>query len=951
LNKNKFIYQNRGWKSRKNNKSILISFIILTFILFSSFIYSLNNIMKFDYTNQNHNLNISAPNEAPIFIDGNSTGVGAHNWSWAETQTWCTGVGTFSNPYIIRDIIINGQESSIPLEIINSEKYLEIINCTTLNCSTEAGIVLNNVNNTKIIDCDSSYNLGDGISLNSCFNNTIENFTAFNNRNDGIELVNSPNCILKNNNIKRNSYFSSSYGITIDNSDLVNIINNEFYWVAYGIHIIESNHLIINHNNLTRTPNRGINIQGICTNNTISENEIYNVANTGSGYGIGIRIVGSTDIIQSNSNIENNYIFNCYSYGIYISSVYTDPHDDITVFNNTIENSGTGIYCRNSRNGYVANNTINKCKTGISVTDNCYLTIIEYNKMSGGGMSIDFDYILDIKTTNTVNGNSIYYYVYEPNLNTANFTSNGYPGQIILRDCPNSVIDGFTLSNYSQCISVFRCDNIQIINNIVHNSTGIGISVENSHYSNISNNRLFYNERYGMDISNCQNSNIKNNNASFNDYTGLDISGYNNTIEDNIANNNRIYGISLYSELSTIENNTICNNGLSGLYLWTAHDSEIYNNTIESNLDHGIYNSGSDNVNITKNIIKNNINAGIRILNAENTKGDRGGLINNNTISYNNAGGIVLETSYNISLIYNNLTSNVQNIILDSCINCSAVSNTIYLGEQGIYSDYSNHITLDSNYIIDCIEGIKSYRTEYLSLYNNNLINSSINFGNYYYDFTYLSTMNVSLDNTVDGKTLYIYINSTNLTENDFFLFGDPYIIMLINCNDSIINDMQLVTYDVGIILYACNNIIINNSIFLNCSIGIYTIQCSSINITECDFIYNTVEAIRFSYTSDLLIESCNISFNFGSGIRTDAGLSDNIIIRNNDFYYNSESPISLSADNIDIINNRICYNGFPPEQYYGYNGISIWACENLTISNNIIKNNSGNGISFDYII
>ena len=42
----------------------------------------------------------------PFVID--DTGAGDYTWSQAVTQPWCTGSGTWSDPYIINDISING---------------------------------------------------------------------------------------------------------------------------------------------------------------------------------------------------------------------------------------------------------------------------------------------------------------------------------------------------------------------------------------------------------------------------------------------------------------------------------------------------------------------------------------------------------------------------------------------------------------------------------------------------------------------------------------------------------------------------------------------------------------------------------------------------------------------------------------------------------------------------
>ena len=69
----------------------------------------------------------------PIYIDDLTMGVGAHNWTWAETQPWCSGSGSWTDPYVIENVTIDGQGSGNCVEIINSDDYFIIRNCTVYN--------------------------------------------------------------------------------------------------------------------------------------------------------------------------------------------------------------------------------------------------------------------------------------------------------------------------------------------------------------------------------------------------------------------------------------------------------------------------------------------------------------------------------------------------------------------------------------------------------------------------------------------------------------------------------------------------------------------------------------------------------------------------------------------------------------------------------------------------
>ena len=972
---------------RRELKSTLNFGILISLILFSTIIFSFRDTLNPKFSGTNTQINTSASINDPIFIDGDAVGIGAYNWSWAETQDWCTGSGIIGDPYIIRDVIIDGEESSIPIQIINSDSYLRIENCTVYETSSVGGIVLTNVNNTIISDCISQDNYYcDGMSLTNCYNITVEDNTVFNNRYRGFDISNCPNIRILNNNVSRTSYSSVSYGIFIRDSDYSMILNNEIYYVRYGISIGDSNHTLTNGNNLTRTYIYGIGLSGLNINNTISENTVDTVTYLSSINGNGIQITNiydfvDDDILQENSTIENNYISNCEGAGIRISGSYYEHHREIVVFNNTIESSKTGIYHRYSYFGLVANNTINDCDTGIVMESNNLATDVKNNRMIGGGMSIDMQYGYDIELSNTVDGKMIYYYRNQANLDSSNFTFLGPPAQIMIRDCDNSIIDGFTFSNIVNPIIVYRCDNLSITNNIIQNTTGTGIGISSSNFVNVSYNDFYYNDgnglymsgcdnstieynnayfnhQYGLRISSCDDSTIHYNNASFNDQSGFYISGVNNTIFYNNASfNSGGYGLYAGCVFSEIKYNFAYNNSY-GIYLSGAHDTEVFNNTAFNNTKYGIRNSGSDNLNITKNFVYDNGEYGIYVSYAENYKQDEGGLINNNTMYNNGLHGILIEESSNITVKYNKLTSNGKNIIIDSkCNNISLTSNTIINGEIGISCDYSNNTKIESNVIIDCVIGLSLYRAENLYLSNNEITNGTINiFGSYLDLRSYLLTWTVLFDNTVDGKMFYFYKDTTNLANDSFTILGDPYMVILVNCNDTIFGNLEMTQNEIGILLYSCHNITILDSKFSNNTYGLVLGICSQIIINNSDFIYNSEHGIYSLDSYEITIEACNISYNLNQGI----GISTlylynnhHIKIINNDLFYNGGAALNLLGNEIEVINNRIYYNHYLTSiPYYYYSTIYAWNCNNLTIKDNIIKNNNnlrGINLGFNY--
>ena len=81
------------------------------------------------------------------------------NWmTTAATYDWCSGSGTWNDPYIIENVVIDGQDSSNCLEIRDSIPYFIIRNCTFYNAGPlgKAGILLYNVKNGTLLNLNCS---------------------------------------------------------------------------------------------------------------------------------------------------------------------------------------------------------------------------------------------------------------------------------------------------------------------------------------------------------------------------------------------------------------------------------------------------------------------------------------------------------------------------------------------------------------------------------------------------------------------------------------------------------------------------------------------------------------------------------------------------------------------------------------------------------------------------
>jgi len=155
-----------------------------------------NDDMAFD----NKNLKIAATSRK-IHID--------NNWTATKSAGICTGNGTYSQPYVIEDLVMDAGTCGSRILIENSIVYFKIENCIIINLggNCNAGIRLSHVNNSQIINNECSSNYW-GIILEHCYNNTLSGNTV-NYNNYAIYLMESNNNI-----VSRNVLFSNTECVT-----------------------------------------------------------------------------------------------------------------------------------------------------------------------------------------------------------------------------------------------------------------------------------------------------------------------------------------------------------------------------------------------------------------------------------------------------------------------------------------------------------------------------------------------------------------------------------------------------------------------------------------------------------------------------------------------------------------------------------------------------------------
>ena len=442
-----------------------LSPVITTNLSFTTGNTNKNSEYSDDISLDNKNLKISAIS-GKIHIINNS------GWVAFKNAGNCTGEGTYSEPYVIEDLEIDGGGSGSCILIENSTAYFRIENCSVSD--SHEGIMLSNVSNSQLIDnyCSSirrgiylrnsnnnnlsgniaydndfciyliysnnntvsenTVNLGsNGIDLFSCNNNTISGNTLNHNYFRGIHLF---SC--NNNTISGNTLNNNWFGIYIvgDNND---ITGNFLNYNHYGIYLYNSNNISLSGNIMNEC---GLALSGsiedlrsycIDTTNLVNDKPLYYYANEVNLDSSNFTNAGQVLLVNCNdsliSNLDVSYCTNYYYYCNYNN-----------ISGNTANLGVYGIYLSNSNYNNISGNTANLGVYGI------YLSNSNYNNISGNTANNNSERGIQLSSSdyNTISGN------------TAN--NNKDTGIYLYRSNYNTV-SGNTLLGNDECIVEINC--------------------------------------------------------------------------------------------------------------------------------------------------------------------------------------------------------------------------------------------------------------------------------------------------------------------------------------------------------------------------------------------------------------------------------------------------------------------------------------------------------------
>lgn len=554
---------------------ILVNLLIIFFIFLP-----LNNLVIYDnYNDDRINKDLIIKEKFIIKSSGywNLTGspisindsVPSKSWAYtALNYDWCTGSGTWNDPYIIENIIIDGQGSDVAIEITNSSKYFKVRNCTIFNSGIDWDnpvVKLAGVNNGFIINNNISNNFYNGILLSDSNNNTIFGNEFNNNSYIGIVLVDYCN----NNNITKNIVESHSEGgIALAVNCNYNIVEENVLKYNYGsgmlsngIYVYDSHYNTIKNNNISHCGGDNIYSAGIILRtsyfNTVSENNLK----------------------------ENEY------FGLLITS-----SNENTISENFIEeNKWNGVVLSNAHNNAILNNEIND------------------NGLYGIGLASVPSCIDNEIVGNNVNNNNLSGIVLGHGCNFNLIANN-----TINRTIPGKFNIGYGNTIMSYGIILNEVTNTTVSNNLVVNHNASGIALLKASYNLIKDNVLDNNSVCGISLTESFQNRISKNIASRNKYgIGLNLSTTNTLIQNNLKVNN--YGIAFNNctDNLILENKVL--NNVDGIVLSLSKKTDVFRNKIYNNSNTGIllYNNSKFNI-IEGNRIKNNGNFGVNISSNEN---------------------------------------------------------------------------------------------------------------------------------------------------------------------------------------------------------------------------------------------------------------------------------------------------------------------------------------------
>ncbi len=749
------------------------------------------------------------------------------------------GIYTFGNAIEVKECTFSDRIHGIKVENV-ADVYIH--NCAFSAAST--AILIQSCIDTNI--SHSTFNGHDiGIQLVFTENAEIFNCSSWENEKE-VEIKNSTvkihKCLLHNN----------SYGLPIINSSF-SITNSSFNDNTHGISGEKSNVYI--NNTSIRGSEKGIRVLSsqIFVNNTTFKDNTYGMDTENSTIGkcmlsqferneYGIYLLNSSSISVTNCSFSNN------SYGIYGKNCESITYiDDTFLFNGkgiAMANSNACSFIRQSTNTNTYGMELTECTNfqlkenkieendfGVRISKSPHNTLLN-NQFNENTYNFDMeglsasDFYENIDTSNTINGEPIYYLVNKSNLSLTEPI--GYLGMI---NCTNVTVKNTTISNNGEGLLIIESDDVSIEKSTFHDNLEGSILLSSSDinfskasvYNNL-NDGILFQSAYDVSIVGC--TIYKNGQRGINIYSlGGTDGGF--SISENEIRENWL-GINIENTAgNVIVNNTIENNEKGALRLFRASTNDIGRNNFTTN-GYGMDIRESPDNNISHNYLYDNEN---------------GMYVENSDASIKNSSfegcdvGIFSDLSA-IHMEYCRFYNNSKGILnFNSSLQ---ISNSSFLNNTRGGEFISTNFTLSHSTISGNMYGIISYECT-----EGTITNCS---GSGFFDNDYALFLNHSKNLDISrcdvfNNTIGIYlINSSNNEVNDCKIFNSTSGIVLINATTNKISQCLLHHNSYGAKIESNESIFFNNSFWRN-EYGIWIDGGIHNTIYHNNFAYNTKNA------------------------------------------------------------------------------------------------------------
>lgn len=822
------------------------------------------NLDNYYFSNSHHN------------IISKSKAYAANSFSYYYNSGTGMNFDRSNNNTVFQCMIENNSYTGIELYISDENN---ISDCTVSN-NRNLGISLGGADKNLIQDC-SLLSDSDLIGLGDSSENIIENVHLTSMNGFGCQIDES------NDNSIRNSTFNgnSTKGVSLLDSNSVEIVNNEFYncgvlmneggYGALGGYNISEN--LVNGRPLLYLENKDNATINITAGQIILVNcsDILVTNKTLTDTSAGLQVFNSHDCTFINNNCSDCYIggpvilsYNC----TFINNKYNDcdiggrvelsdnalfkgckcnknkkeglyilNSDGIAIddceFNN---NNADGIYISQSRNSLLCDNVIDSnAGNGVYViySDNCIMKSNCMRKNKEYGVYSYYTWARLYSNTFEKCGVRLY-----PDSEVqwtkceipTNNTVNGRP----LFYLKNT--NGGTINTPAGQIIIINCTNIVVKAQDLSEST-LSLSISGS--GNISLVNLICNKNgdYGVNINDVMNIVFKNCSADNNEYYGFLCSRASNiTFENCSFSNNGIDGIYIYnSDILYIKDCEGNNNdiGLNSYCDWVDIRGSFFN----SNQESGIYLTNSANCNSYN-----------RIQNCTFLSNGNGAYIyyyflfifQDCVFKDNQDSGLRLYQCQMIDIRWCNFSNNSEGITFyhdegDTISNSSFYGNIV--GMSIAYSDNlvikDNHFTQNSDY------AILVWYSGFNTLSNNKMFGCGIKIEGY--SDSDWNTNKIDTSNTVNNRSVY-YLKSISAFYFPAFSAGQ-------------------------IILFQCSSITISHQNLTNCSIGIFARNMNTLEISNCDCSYNTYGVYFENSCDDLRIKDTKADYCIMDGLYSHA--------------------------------------------------------------------------------